>query len=57
VDCTLKAITPKADILDAGAETYSRVLPWFWMYGCRRLQAINIAFDKKVRRGPHLPAW
>ena len=52
MDCILKAITPKADILDAGAETYSRVLPWFCMYGCRRLQTINITFNKKVRRGP-----
>ena len=34
------------------AETYSRVLPWLCMDGYRRLQAINLTFNKKVRRGP-----
>jgi SAM-dependent methyltransferase len=52
LDCILRATTPKAYILDAGAETYSRVLPWLCMYGYRRLQAINLVFNRKVRRGP-----
>jgi SAM-dependent methyltransferase len=34
------------------AETYSRVLPWLCMDGYRRLLAINLTFNKKVRRGP-----
>jgi hypothetical protein len=31
VDCILKATTPKAHILDTGAETYSGVLSWLCM--------------------------
>jgi ubiquinone/menaquinone biosynthesis C-methylase UbiE len=27
-------------------------LPWLCMDGYRRLQAINLTFNKKVRRGP-----
>jgi SAM-dependent methyltransferase len=52
LDCILNNTTPRARVLDAGAELYSVILPWLFLYGYRRLQAINLVFDKPARRGP-----
>ena len=35
-----------AVILDAGAEIYSRILPWLYLYGYRNLYGNNLVFDK-----------
>jgi SAM-dependent methyltransferase len=51
LDCILSNTTPRARILDAGAELYSVILPWLFLYGYRRLQGINLVFNKPVRRG------
>jgi SAM-dependent methyltransferase len=52
LDCILGATSKEASILDAGAETYSRILPWLCMYGYRKLHGINLVFDHTFRRGP-----
>jgi SAM-dependent methyltransferase len=52
LDCVLRVTSPRACILDAGAETYSRILPWLSLYGYRKLHGINLVFDRKFRRGP-----
>jgi SAM-dependent methyltransferase len=44
--------TPNASVLDAGAEMYSRLLPWLYLYGYRTLRGINLAFPQAARRGP-----
>jgi SAM-dependent methyltransferase len=54
LDCILSNTTPRARVLDAGAELYSVLLPWLFLYGYRRLQGINLVFDKPTRRGPIL---
>jgi SAM-dependent methyltransferase len=41
-----------AAVLDAGAEMYSRLLPWLYLYGYRNLRGINLVFRQPVRRGP-----
>lgn len=41
-----------AVVLDAGAETYSRFLPWMYLYGYRNLCGINLVFDEPLRQGP-----
>jgi SAM-dependent methyltransferase len=38
-------------ILDAGAEVYSVILPWLYMYGYKNLMGINLTFDQPVHRG------
>ena len=40
-----------ATILDAGAELYSRFLPWLYLYGYRRLYGNNLVFTKPTYRG------
>jgi SAM-dependent methyltransferase len=50
--CTLERTGPEARILDAGAEVFSVILPWLFLYGYRNLVGINLAFDRPVRRGP-----
>lgn len=42
-----------AKVLDAGAELYSRILPWLYLYGYRNLTGNNLVFDKShtVKRG------
>ena len=35
-----------ARVLDAGAEMYSRILPWLYLYGYRNLYGNNLVFDK-----------
>lgn len=48
----LEVTTPEARILDAGAEMYSRLLPWLYLYGYRNLVGNNLVFRDVVRRGP-----
>jgi SAM-dependent methyltransferase len=43
---------PTARVLDAGAETYSAILPWLASYGYRNLIGTNLVFRKPVRVGP-----
>ena len=52
LDCILRETTPRARILDAGAEMYSVILPWLFLYGYSRLDGINLVFGDPVRRGP-----
>jgi SAM-dependent methyltransferase len=52
LDCILAATSKGAKILDAGAETYSRILPWLFLYGYRNLEGINIAFKNRKKLGP-----
>ena len=35
----------REEVLDAGAELYSPILPWLSLYGYRRLRGCNTAFD------------
>lgn len=39
-------------ILDAGAEVYSVILPWLYLYGYQHLMGINLTYQQPVRRGP-----
>lgn len=48
----LEVTGPDARILDAGAEMYSRLLPWLYLYGYRQLFGNNLVFRDVVRRGP-----
>jgi SAM-dependent methyltransferase len=48
----LKHTNSEANILDAGAEIYSVILPWLYLYGYRKLQGINLVFNHEVKRGP-----
>lgn len=41
-----------AAVLDAGAEMYSRLLPWLYLYGYSNLRGNNLVFRQPVRRGP-----
>lgn len=43
---------PDACVLDAGAELYSRFLPWLYLYGYRRLFGINLVFEGTKQQGP-----
>ncbi|GAC1385651.1 MAG: hypothetical protein NVSMB33_14870 [Ktedonobacteraceae bacterium] len=52
LDCILRKTNSEAEILDAGAEVYSVILPWLYLYGYRNLQGINPVFKKPLRRGP-----
>ena len=54
LDCILRNTTRRARVLDAGAELYSVILPWLFLYGYRRLQGINLVFNEQQRRGPIL---
>jgi len=48
----LEHTTPAARVLDAGAATYSAILPWLAAYGYRDLVGINLVFQKPLRVGP-----
>lgn len=48
----LEVTTADARILDAGAEMYSRLLPWLYLYGYRNMVGNNLVFTDTVRRGP-----
>ena len=50
--CILSHTSTSARVLDAGAEMYSRILPWLCLYGYGNLQGINIVFKHRKRRGP-----
>lgn len=52
VDCILKKTNKKATIFDAGAELYSVILPWLFLYGFKNLIGGNLIFNKKIRCGP-----
>ena len=52
LDCILANTRPGANILDAGAELYSVILPWLFLYGYRKLHGINLAFQERTHRGP-----
>jgi 2-polyprenyl-3-methyl-5-hydroxy-6-metoxy-1,4-benzoquinol methylase len=41
-----------ARVLDAGAAQYSRLLPWLYLYGFRRLQGIDLMYKHPVQVGP-----
>lgn len=47
----LRRTGPSARVLDAGAELYSRFLPWLYLYGYRRLHGNNLVFTRTVRKG------
>lgn len=52
LDSILKMTGPNARILDAGAELYSTILPWLFLYGYRNLTGINLAFRQPLGLGP-----
>src|SRR5690349_1144037 len=52
LDCILSNTSRKSRILDAGAETYSRILPWLSLYRYEKLDGINIVFTQAKRLGP-----
>jgi len=52
LDCILSNTSRSAKLLDAGAETYSRILPWLFLYGYRKLEGINIVFTDRKKLGP-----
>lgn len=43
---------PRARVLDAGAEYYSQILRWLYLYGYRDLTGVNLVFERPVRCGP-----
>lgn len=47
----LDSTDSNAVVLDAGAETYSRFLPWLYLYGYRNLCGINLVFDEPLSQG------
>ncbi len=51
LDCILEHTGKDSRILDAGAELYSVVLPWLFLYGYRNLTGNNLVFQENVRRG------
>ena len=51
LDCILKETDTSAHILDAGAELYSMILPWLFLYGFRHLIGINLVFKHPLKRG------
>jgi len=50
--CILKRTDRRASILDAGAELYSVILLWLFLYGYQNLMGINLVFDRPLRQGP-----
>ena len=52
VSAILETTTPQANILDAGAELYSNVLPSLYLYGYRNLWGLNLGFRFAMKRGP-----
>jgi SAM-dependent methyltransferase len=52
LDCILASASRSANILDAGAEIYSRILPWLFLYGYRNLEGINVVFKDRKKLGP-----
>jgi SAM-dependent methyltransferase len=52
LNAVLKRTGKKACILDAGSELYSTILPWLFLYGYKKLWAINLIFNSPIKRGP-----
>lgn len=52
LDVILTSTSPAARILDAGAELYSVLLPWLFMFGYQNLTGVNLAFTQPRQRGP-----
>jgi SAM-dependent methyltransferase len=52
VSAILENTKPTDNILDAGAEYYSNVLPALFLYGYRNLWGINLGFKFASQRGP-----
>jgi SAM-dependent methyltransferase len=52
ISTILSRTSRSAQILDAGAEFYSNVLPALFLYGYRNLHGINLSFTDPARRGP-----
>jgi SAM-dependent methyltransferase len=51
LDSILRRVPKSGDILDAGAEMYSVILPWLASYGYKNLIGINLSFNSVTRRG------
>jgi glycosyltransferase involved in cell wall biosynthesis/SAM-dependent methyltransferase len=47
----LDRVPPGGQILDAGSTQYSRLLPWLYQYGYRRLEGIDLTYDRPIRAG------
>jgi len=47
----LKRTNINSNILDAGSELYSMILPWLFLYGYKNLTGINTVFNYPVKRG------
>jgi len=41
-----------ARVLDAGSTQYSRLLPWLYLYGFRRLHGVDLVYDGPREVGP-----
>lgn len=52
LDSILRRTNTTAAILDAGAEFYSVILPWLFLYGYRNLRGINLGFSSPIQLGP-----
>ena len=52
LDFILRNTGPKAAIFDGGAEAYSRMLPWLFLYGYENLIGGNIVFEERMHFGP-----
>jgi SAM-dependent methyltransferase len=48
----LERFPHRARVLDAGATQYSRLLPWLYLYGFRRLQGIDLVYKQPIQAGP-----
>lgn len=47
----LSETDPGARVVDAGAASYSRILPWLFLYGYRDLLGIGLDIEGRYRRG------
>lgn len=52
VSAILGSTSKDANVLDAGAEYYSNVLPSLYLYGYRNLWGLNLGFPFASQRGP-----
>lgn len=52
LSCILEHTKKDDKILDAGAELYSVILPWLYLYGYKNLTGINLMFGKPIKLGP-----
>jgi SAM-dependent methyltransferase len=47
-----EATTPRAAVLEMGAEVYSPLLRWLYQYGYRSLIGVDLVHQERLRRGP-----